>query len=722
MEKKRLSFQKLVYALFAALLTVILIVGGLGFYEVNRIETPLIIILPQAVTAFEKASYKNDLSRLILFYDEVLTQSARNYAFTRDKKWKNRYLAAEPELDDCIRNAILAGGEKEKRLFESIDSANKVLVIIEHRSIACVDSGKNSKACELLESSEYWRHKEVYKNGLVELSSEQGRDLKEAIRESDAALTSALDFGQTTAKSGKMWIIIGVLFAIFAAIIMSTIGIRFLKAEERSRESEERFKVIFERSNDAIMLLTEKGFFDCNTRTLELFGFRNVEEFSRVHPADISPPNQPDGQESFPAAMRKIKTAFETGSNRFEWVHRRTDGVDFPAEVLLSAFNLNNKRVLQATVRDISERKRAELALQENEKKYRSLVETTGTGFLIIDMNGRVLDANREYVRLSGHRELKEIIGRRVVEWTAEKSRSTNAEAVARCASEGIIRNLVIEYIGTNGETVPVEINATVNGEGEHTRIISLCRDITERRNAELALVESEKMLRKKNAEILEFTNTVTHDLKKPLTVMKTVCSLTKSSAASSCDPEIIEATQIGAEAIGYMQDMLDDLLVCARLEAGTQELVLGDVSCKETAEQILRRLKYPIEEKKIRVSLSEKDLCVRVDPKQFERLFMNLIGNAINYIGDRPEKHIEIRWEQKDGQTIFSVRDNGIGIPPETQEHLFTKFKRGANVSGISGTGLGLSIVKGIVVAHGGKIWFESKVGEGTSFHFTLG
>jgi PAS domain S-box-containing protein len=122
-------------------------------------------------------------------------------------------------------------------------------------------------------------------------------------------------------------------------------------------ENEERFRSIFQGSGDAQMLLTEKGFFDCNPKTLEIFGFKNKEDLIKVHPADISPPNQPDGKNSREAAQQHIQKAFVEGSDDFEWVHRRSNGQDFPAEVLLTAFNLGGKKVLQATVRDISQKK-----------------------------------------------------------------------------------------------------------------------------------------------------------------------------------------------------------------------------------------------------------------------------------------------------------------------------------------------------------------------------
>jgi two-component system, cell cycle sensor histidine kinase and response regulator CckA len=144
---------------------------------------------------------------------------------------------------------------------------------------------------------------------------------------------------------------------------------------------------------------------------------------------------------------------------------------------------------------DVTERKRAEEVLAASEEKYRALVEATDTGYLILDEEGRVVDANREYVRLSGHRELGEILGRSVIEWTAAHEQQTNAEAVARCVKDGFIRNLVVDYVDRNNRVTPVEINAKVIGDGNSIRIISLCRDVTERKRAEQHLQASEARL-----------------------------------------------------------------------------------------------------------------------------------------------------------------------------------------------------------------------------------
>jgi PAS domain S-box-containing protein len=136
-------------------------------------------------------------------------------------------------------------------------------------------------------------------------------------------------------------------------------------------------------------------------------------------------------------------------------------------------------------VEDITERKKAEDALRQNEEKYRALVETTGTGFVILDHEGRVLDANPEYIRMTGHTRLEDISGRNVTEWTAAHEQERNADAVRQCIRDGFIRNFEIDYTDNSGAITPVEINATVVQSEGAVHILTLCRDITDRKRAE---------------------------------------------------------------------------------------------------------------------------------------------------------------------------------------------------------------------------------------------
>ena len=161
--------------------------------------------------------------------------------------------------------------------------------------------------------------------------------------------------------------------------------------------------------------------------------------------------------------------------------------------------------------RDITERKQAEAALRESEERYKTLLETTDTGYVILDAEGKVCGANREYVRLTGHGALAEIVGKNVVEWTVAHDRERNAVEVRRCLQQGFVRNLEIDYMGREGRIVPVEINATVVKSSQGVQILALCRDITERKMAEEAVRESEGKFRSifENAPIGIFQSTI---------------------------------------------------------------------------------------------------------------------------------------------------------------------------------------------------------------------
>lgn len=291
---------------------------------------------------------------------------------------------------------------------------------------------------------------------------------------------------------------IGILALIWsvASVAERHLGIIFT----RTQENEQRYRILFDSSMDALMTLEPPDwhFTSGNPATLRMFRAANIPEFTSREPWTLSPEKQPDGRDSGDKAKEIIETALRVGSHFFSWTHRRLNGEVFPATILLTRLERNSHTFLQATVRDVSVEESMLNDLRQSEVKYRSLVETTDTGFLILDGQGKVLDANQEYIRLSGHRELKDILGRSVIEWTAEGSKQRNAEAVAECASKGSIRNFITEYIDRSGQVTPVEINATVSVEGESARIVSLCRDITQ-------YIRTEEDLKQRAAELERF-------------------------------------------------------------------------------------------------------------------------------------------------------------------------------------------------------------------------
>jgi PAS domain S-box-containing protein len=144
------------------------------------------------------------------------------------------------------------------------------------------------------------------------------------------------------------------------------------QAEQTLRESEAKYRTLYHSTTDAIMLLDKESFFDCNDETLNIFGCDSKEDFIDKHPNNFSPEKQPDGQNSMVASGKRIESAFQVGRQHFEWLHCRKDKTVFPAEVSLTAMEIGGKTVLQAVVRDITDRKQAEEALRKSEERLRT--------------------------------------------------------------------------------------------------------------------------------------------------------------------------------------------------------------------------------------------------------------------------------------------------------------------------------------------------------------
>lgn len=156
-------------------------------------------------------------------------------------------------------------------------------------------------------------------------------------------------------------------------------------------------------------------------------------------------------------------------------------------------------------IADITESKVAEMALRESEERYKRVIEVTGTGYVVLDDQGRVTDANQEYVRLTGRQRLDEIMGHSVQEWTAPHDGERNGREVKQCLEQGFIRNFDVDHVTPDGKIIPVEINATVLRDFGTVQILSLCRDITERKRNEEARRESERKYR----ELVENANSI---------------------------------------------------------------------------------------------------------------------------------------------------------------------------------------------------------------------
>lgn len=269
-------------------------------------------------------------------------------------------------------------------------------------------------------------------------------------------------------------------------------------SEQKLREGEEKFRSIYEGSNDAIMLLTDKGFFDCNARTLEIFALPSKDAFVSLHPSQLSPPLQSDGRDSFSAANEKIATAFEQGWNRFEWTHRRKSGEDFPAEVLLSAFDYQGERVLQATVRDITETKNILQKFEASEKRYRMLFECAQDAIFILDVEGEkagsIVAANQAAAEMHGY-TIDEILSLSIADLDTPEAAQDVPGRFQRILNGEFIRE-EIPHRKKDGTIFLVEANAGLLELNKHKYAFAFDRDISERKKAENTLRASEESFR----------------------------------------------------------------------------------------------------------------------------------------------------------------------------------------------------------------------------------
>jgi signal transduction histidine kinase len=168
--------------------------------------------------------------------------------------------------------------------------------------------------------------------------------------------------------------------------------------------------------------------------------------------------------------------------------------------------------------------------------------------------------------------------------------------------------------------------------------------------------------------------------------------------------------------AVHQMERLVRDLMDSSRLEHDGINLDFADCDLTLLLGDVLRTLRYELEERHIRVRI-EPLPRIRADHWALTKVFMNLLGNAINYGPSHVQPEIHVCYEHTDDDWVIAVRDNGIGIPVADRHRLFRRFERGTNTGGISGTGLGLHIVKELVQGHGGRVSFESTMGSGTMF-----
>lgn len=248
-------------------------------------------------------------------------------------------------------------------------------------------------------------------------------------------------------------------------------------------------------------------------------------------------------------------------------------------------------------------------------------------------------------------------------------------------------------------------------------RVAVYARDVTKEK---LDAAERESLiadLEAKNEELERFTYTVSHDLKSPLVTVRGFLGFLERDIAQGKEERVQgDITRI-REATEKMQTLLNDLLELSRV--GRLVNPPEEVSFNKLVEEAVNLVSGRIQERGVRVEIMPDMPHVHVDWLRMVEVVQNLLENAVKFMGDQPEPVVKIGFRQENGEIVFFVQDNGIGIAPKHHDDVFGLFDR-INPN-IEGTGIGLALVKRIVETHKGRIWVESAVGEGATFCFTL-
>ncbi|MFL6414599.1 MAG: sensor histidine kinase, partial [Bryobacteraceae bacterium] len=364
------------------------------------------------------------------------------------------------------------------------------------------------------------------------------------------------------------------------------------------------------------------------------------------------------------------------------------------------------------------ERHRAIQELKESEAFTRSILASSPDHVTVMDLEGRVITRDQASCPpVSGNRLGAGFFNVWAEDWAGSQEKAEGAIAAAR---EG--RTTRFEAFCSTLSRTPkwweVVVAPLNDGGAEPVRILSLARDITERKRAEHERERLTGELKRSNEELLHFAHTVAHDLQSPLRGVSGFAELVHRNAHERLSTEEGELLEGIVESAKSMQRLVDSLLRYAQV--GNGDIERSRICMNQVLETALRSLHVQIEESGATIVLEQSLPAVVGDLVQLVQLTQNLVANALKYVRPGVKAEIRITSVQRNGDFIFSVADNGEGIPAEYRSQIFHPLKR-LHGADIPGTGLGLALCERIVKRHGGRIWVDSQVNVGSTFHFSL-
>lgn len=424
-----------------------------------------------------------------------------------------------------------------------------------------------------------------------------------------------------------------------------------------------------------------------------------------------------------PAAVRAAHDSHRTGFLENPEARRmvvgrdlhgvRKDGTQVPVEIGLNPIRTSDGLMILSAITDITERKLSD-------ERFRLVVEACPSGMIMTDTGGRIVLINAEAERLFGYAR-EELFGKSIdvlVPATVRAGHGKHRETFVErpeARRMGIGRDLY--GVRRNGARVPIEIGLNPIHTGDGLMILSAITDITERKRAARALAEQSEELQRSNADLEQFAYVASHDLQEPLRMVASYTELLSEHYKGTLDEKTEKYIHYTIDGARRMQQLVKDLLAYSR--AGSRDKISAPIKSEIVVKRVLDDLKIAIEQSHAEIVCDQLP-AVSGDAMQLAQVFQNLIGNALKFRGAHPP-HIHIGAEQSNGQWVFRVGDNGIGIDKQYAERVFQMFQRLHERGRYDGSGIGLAIAKRIVERNGGRIWFDSEPEKGATFYFTV-
>ena len=370
---------------------------------------------------------------------------------------------------------------------------------------------------------------------------------------------------------------------------------------------------------------------------------------------------------------------------------------------------------LIGTIQDVTVRKQAEEQINELLIFNAKILNTAPVGILTYKTTGECVFANENAAAIVGT-SVETLISqnfRALESWKRSGLLSLAERAIVNRSP--VVSD--IHHLSTFGRDVWLTASAVTFHSRDEERLLLTISDITERKQAEDALQRTADDLLRSNAELEQFAYVASHDLQEPLRMVSSYVQLLARRYQGRLDADADEFIAFAVDGAKRMQTLINDLLAYSRV--GRRGSQMSSVSVENLLQDVLANLQLTIEES--RATITHDPLpVVRGDAVQLSTVFQNLVMNAIKFRSAEPPCiHIGVCQEQ--GEWVFSVKDNGIGIDPKFSERIFIIFQRLHSRESYPGTGIGLAVCKRVIQRHGGRIWVASEAGKGSVFYFTL-